>query len=329
MKQKIVLAGLLIALAFFMGVLVGRRSLYDQSSEKVVTLRDLNEEIINPLVDVEVPETIGEGKIKTIIQAINDSSKSSEDNGAIQRIGVYFRDLKEGAWYGYHESELFAPASLLKVPVMIAYLKMSENNPAVLSEMIPYDDTYPLPDQNLGMDFAPEKTVVKGKSYSVDDLLSYMIIYSDNNAKNLLLLHLDEKKLNDVYSDLGMNSVATAGPTSNILSVKDTATAYRVLYNATYLSNANSRKAINLLLGDRFTEGIVKGLPGGTRYAGKYGERSFDTVRQLHDCGIVYYPSHPYILCIMTEGTDYSQLLSTIESISHNVYTAFDKAHHK
>ena len=43
-------------------------------------------------------------------------------------------------------------------------------------------------------------------------------------------------------------------------------------------------------------------------------------IKQLHDCGIVYYPKHPYLLCVMTRGDSFEYLDDTIRDISHLVY---------
>jgi hypothetical protein len=43
--------------------------------------------------------------------------------------------------------------------------------------------------------------------------------------------------------------------------------------------------------------------------------------RQLHDCGIVYAPGKPYLICIMTRGSDFKRLSPVIAQISKQVYT--------
>ena len=293
-------------------------------------LREQSDGIINPLIDFDIPESSDDGPLSKIIETIDQDAHALEDKLVVEKISIYYRDLKKGAWYGYNEHEEFAPASLLKVPLMLAYYKLAEKQPGLLEEIIAYDDTYPLPDQNIGMDYMPQRFIEKGNEYTVNQLLEYMIVYSDNNAKNLLYLHLNENQLDDVYLDLGMKSLLRAtDPTVDALSTQDNATAYRILYNATYLTPADSRRAIKLLLGDTFADGVVAGLPKGVKFAGKYGERSFADVRQLHDCGIVYYPDHPYILCIMTRGSDYDVLSNALKTISADVYRAVDAYHRR
>jgi hypothetical protein len=62
-------------------------------------------------------------------------------------------------------------------------------------------------------------------------------------------------------------------------------------------------------------------LPKSLAVAHKFGERELPNgIKQLHDCGIVYLPKHPYLLCIMTRGTDYDRLSTVISTISKKIY---------
>ena len=52
-------------------------------------------------------------------------------------LSVYFRNLNNGPWFGIRENEGFAPASLMKISILISYLKMSETDPNLLGTIIP------------------------------------------------------------------------------------------------------------------------------------------------------------------------------------------------
>jgi hypothetical protein len=57
--------------------------------------------------------------------------------------------------------------------------------------------------------------------------------------------------------------------------------------------------------------------------AHKFGEMSApDGTVQLNDCGIVYKPDQPYLICVMTKGTNYDSLVTVISHISNMVYTS-------
>jgi len=104
---------------------------------------------------------------------------------------------------------------------------------------------------------------------------------------------------------------------------------FRILYNATYVGRTRAQTTLQLLSQTDFNGGIVAGV-GSTTVSHKFGERSVyaqdasgaQTLqkRELHDCGIVYYPGSPYGLCIMTEGADFAQMEGAIADISTLVY---------
>ena len=71
-----------------------------------------------------------------------------------------------------------------------------------------------------------------------------------------------------------------------------------------------------------FKDGLLAGVPRDVTVAHKFGSRRIGESEkvQLHDCGIVYAPERPYILCVMTQGSDFTKLAGVIKSISANVY---------
>jgi len=76
-----------------------------------------------------------------------------------------------------------------------------------------------------------------------------------------------------------------------------------------------------------FKEGIVAGVPRDVVVSHKFGERGTadSNTLQLHDCGIVYYPSNPYLLCVMTRGSDFEKLKEVIKTISATIYREIKK----
>lgn len=47
-------------------------------------------------------------------------------------------------------------------------------------------------------------------------------------------------------------------------------------------------------------------------------------VVELHDCGIIYYPNNPYVLCVMTRGDSMEELKKIISTISLMTYKEVD-----
>jgi formylmethanofuran dehydrogenase subunit D len=77
-----------------------------------------------------------------------------------------------------------------------------------------------------------------------------------------------------------------------------------------------------------FSGGLISGVPAGVSVSHKFGEKVIDAsvpTLQLHDCGIVYHPRTPYLLCVMSQGRDYDELSSFIGDVSKTVYRSVEK----
>ncbi len=249
---------------------------------------------------------------------VNSQIKS----GDATRIAVFFRDLKTKKWYGINENQTFSPGSLLKLPLAITYFKLSEIDPVVLQMRFVFDKPN---DLNSLQHFNSAKPLIVGGNYSVSDFLSRLIIDSDNAVVPTLINGIDGSFYNKVLVDLGVNIPLSdqGGTHADFFSPKSYAAILRVLYNSSYLDIEHSEKILELLSSSTFKEGLVSGVPAGTKIAHKFGEATQidpttkTTVKhELHDCGIIYRQDNPYILCVMTEGSDFQSLENIIAEIS-------------
>lgn len=264
-------------------------------------------------------------KLNSILESAINKLKSSPD---LNEISLYFRDLNNGASLGFNEDKKFAPASLLKVPVLIATLKLVETEPEILSTSIPYNDEYHK-DENLPE--ASDQSLVSGQSYLLPTLLEKMIAFSDNVSKDVIkqyLVNHNPNLLNQVYRDFGLGSNFTSNASdADSITVKDYAGFFRILFNASYLNLQMSEYALSLLAKSTFDQGLTTFLPDSIPVANKFGFREIPgEPSQLHDCGIVYLPSHPYLLCIMTRGTNLKTMSSVLSQLSLIVYNELSTA---
>lgn len=277
-------------------------------------------ELLNPLLACEVAETTLRAKqLKPFRQKVKALVEQRISAGMATDISVYFRDLDDGKVFDIDADKGYSPASMGKVPIMMAYLKKAESDPALLTKRITYDGKK---DLTLRQYFKPRKTLEAGKSYTIDDLVFRMIAYSDNNAWALLIANMDLNYLNSMVAELGADFVE--GPSGETLvTVKSYSIFLRVLYNASYLNKEMSEKALEYLSVEEFPVGIVASVPQNITIASKFGERQFGAngeMKLLHNFGIVYHPKQPYLICIMTKGRDFDQLAAVIRDISKIVY---------
>ncbi len=274
-------------------------------------------EFINPLLECDNYRPSQLHSVLNMELELKDYISRMQTEKRAAFISVYFRDLNFGPWMGINEKEYFSPASLLKVPIMIAALKKAETEPGFLQKRIPY--THQL-ENNVVPNIKDTHLVTIGRSYTIENLIERMIEFSDNEAKELLLANLDPPFIIKVMNDIGIGN--TGDMSKDFVSVKDYSGFFRLLYNATYLNRDLSEKALRILSKTAFDKGIIGGLPKGTKVSHKFGERAYSdsNVKQLHECGIVYNGSSPYLLCIMTRGTDFAEQETILSDISRIVY---------
>jgi len=313
---------IIIIIVFTFGLLCG---LYgssiihqDDAQSKEIRLPE-QYKFINPLLECDT--NIGNSKpINRLRDLIRSYIEKKKNEKVVSEVAVYYRDLNNGPWFGVNEKTLFSPASLIKVPMMISYLKLAETDPRILD--IKVKNTLSNKDSYTNIVFVP-KEKLENKEYTIDELIRRMIVYSDNVAYDLLFNLIDNAKLVKTYSDLGVDiSKAYNDPNGNTLTIKDYSSFFRILYNSSYLNRTMSEKALELLSGVDFADGIVAGVPKDTMVSHKLGERIYVETgeKQLHDCGIVYKKEKTYMICIMTRGFDFNYLPEIIQNISRMVY---------
>lgn len=270
---------------------------------------------ISPLLECESNNVLSYN-YKSLKISLQESINKKIKENKIEHVSLYFRDLNNGPWISINNEEKFSPASLLKVPLMIAYLKLAETNPNLLKQEIIITEKEKT---SVTQNILPVKIVEFNKKYTVEDLITRMIKYSDNLAANALLNNLKENEIDQIYLDLGMPIPGT-GEMENFMPVSDYAAFFRILYNASYLNRDMSEKALSILSETSFSKGLKGGIPEEINVAHKFGERVFENKKQLHDCGIVYLENSNYLLCVMTRGNDFNLMEKTISEISQDVF---------
>jgi len=238
-------------------------------------------------------------------------------SGAISYAAVYVRDLDNGPWLGINEKDYFYPASLLKVPLIFAAYKKEEVESGFLDAETPYEHAF----LNTEYEFPPKERIELGKRYTNRELLRRAIVYSDNEAAALLGSALGFDAIKQVFYDFGIQ-MPRAGEDYK-MRVRTYSSFFRVLYNASYISRDHSEEGLALLTQSDFKDGIAKPLPKTSQVAHKFGEREGALENgdlQLHDCGIVYGVSRPYLLCVMAQAKTTDAILDFMHFVSREAY---------
>lgn len=218
------------------------------------------------------------------------------------KVGTYFEYLPSGVSIGVNDKVEIRLASLSKVPIVMSIFKKIERGQMSPSDMLVIEKTH------LDQGFGNLWKRGEGAELSVQELIELSLIESDNTAYNVLLGQLTGQELNEVYKNLDISITVDIGEDEKYLRVspKNYSSIFRSLYLASFLSKENSNHILKLLTQTAFKDKIADGVPDTIKVAHKIGTfEEVDTLQNVFiDCGIIYIPNRPYILCAFVLDTN-------------------------
>jgi len=250
-------------------------------------------------------------------QNLQDIISGFKDNGTISSASVYIRSFKDAQWLSINNDEKFSPGSLMKVPELIAYYKMEEKNPGFLNKPVKYDHQL-VPAAHRYVNFE-SKHIVVGQTYTIKDLLYYMIVYSDNDATMLLNSMIDKDIFTQVFTDAGL---PVPDYTSNDypITAREFSVFMKELYNSSYLSSKASEDCLTLMNQCKFKEGLIAGLPKDVLVVNKFGESGPSNFPDLGESAVVYINDKAYLITVFVRGKDIKKMPVVLSHISTAAY---------
>lgn len=317
---------LLFFICFLAGTIFGFVIHSKYSAPRGIIVRQSGYGLISPILACEIGDKDTFTELKPIKDAIKQSVDRLIGSAAVADISVYFRLMNTGRWTGINEDKFYAPASLLKVLAMVGYFKTAESEPSILEKILVYDGA------KYSREINQNSYLINGKSYTVSELIDIMIKKSSNGALYLLLdnaIPTVAEAIKSLHSDLNLPAEPNLNSEKDFISPRTYSMIFRVLYGGTYLDRNMSEKALSILTETEFNNGLVANLAKDIKVAHKFGAASIPEgntkVQELHDCGIVYFPKHPYLLCAMTKGSDPQILAKSVADVSLRVYESVGK----
>jgi beta-lactamase class A len=270
---------------------------------------------IRPVVSIdqatESPEYAPmKAELTAIVQALKDSGKALQ-------VSVYLNDFEKGRWTAINPDEQYRPASLLKLGLLLAVLRQEELSPGFLNQTLSLSPQDTVGQQNQV--FAAQ-TIRLRQQYTVRELLEYMVVHSDNNASRLLAANLNPAIITELFKELELPEV-NFDRTRYLLNAGQTSAFLRAIFNSTLLSPEKSEYAASLLHRSAFDQGFSSGFPSSTKVWHKFGEWNDPTgVFELHQTAVFFIGNKPYLLTVMTRGTNPEHLSKVLQAMAEAVY---------
>ncbi|MBI1288609.1 MAG: hypothetical protein GC178_13640 [Flavobacteriales bacterium] len=244
----------------------------------------------------------------------------------IKDVSIYMISLQSGSFLQINPDKRYGPGSLMRLPHMMALLKASERNPILLEQRFKFMRDTTLFNLKVG-----DNGLIAGKEYSMKQLIERMVVFSDNDALDLIYTSTLNKGevWQRLFNELGLGHLWKNNRVSSNITAWEYATFLRAVYNSSFLNNRNSELALEILSRSKFKLGIRKGIGQDDYAATKFGEIDYElngeSVIELHEGGIIYCEDNPYILCVMTRGTDFEDQAGIIEAVSKILYKEMSK----
>ncbi len=245
------------------------------------------------------------------------------DGDHVTQLSVYAEDLSTGATLSEGADTVYRGASLWKVPTILAWLEAANADPTLLSRPL----AFPTSTEN---DREPANTpghLNPGQRYAVQDLLTRVAVQSRNDANWLLKTSLPDGAMALLYrrANLDLAQVQAADFQS---TVEQYARFFTATMHGQLCSGSCAHRFWDLLEQAEYKYGLRNGIPADVSVAHKFGIRQDPHARevQLHDCGVVDPTGKPYVLCVMTQGTDQAHQALALSTVARWVHSQWREA---
>ena len=244
---------------------------------------------------------------------------------AEEKVSIIIKDLTNDQWIlKYDENRTFPSASIIKILIMAEALERVEKGEFDLEQKIKVREC-----DRVEYSLVSE---LKLEEYPLIDLITLMIILSDNTATNILIELLGYERINEMAKKIGCNDTilrrkmmdfeAAKEGRENMTSPMDIAILMEKIYNKAIISPEMCELMIHILSRQKHRNMLPRYILDEVVIAHKTGELS----GLNHDIGIFYLENIHYLIGIFTtDGKDDLVGKRTIGKISKLVYDNLSK----
>lgn len=208
---------------------------------------------------------------------------------------LFFEYLPTGTSIRSNENTQLAGASLLKLPTIISLYKAEEMGKVNLNREVVIEKEW------LDDRFGDLWKKGAGTKITLAEAARLALVDSDDTAIKTIRGVLGDTIPNNetILSQLDIEFPFTPENEQSQVSARDYSAILRCLYLSCYLSTDRSQAILSQLSQANDFNRIAKGVPDNVRVAHKIGVFGNEV---QSDCGIVYVPNRPYIVCIILKA---------------------------
>lgn len=215
--------------------------------------------------------------------------------------GIVIKGLKTCNEIKINEHRAFMSASIIKLFIMGETLRQVKEGKHLLNEKIIVNK-----EMQVGGD-GILKELNGIHEFNLEELITLMIIVSDNEAANILIDIIGFSEINKFIKDSGLRNTvinrkmmdfeALKKGIDNYTSAFDVSKFYEKLHKKEVIDEKYSNLMLNILERQHICGALDIYLPEGNIIAHKTG----NLYKLEHDAGIIYKENEPYIICVLAD----------------------------
>jgi beta-lactamase class A len=269
-------------------------------------------------------QTNGSNNMKELTEQIR---KVTETAGGTW--GISLHDLDTNETWEVNGQELFYSASVIKIPIMIAVFAASHRKEIFLSKSL----TLKREDMVGGSGVLQHMT--PGTQVTIYDLITLMIIQSDNTATNILIdlvgteaiqqtmikIGLEESKF---YHKMMTQDVRREG--LNEITAHEMTDMLKKLVTGKIISVHSCEQMIDIMKKQQIRNSLPAKIPEpdepviGTLKQWEIANKTGNVSRIRHDIGVFYVGKRTFIASVLTKGIDDLESPEVIGKIGFEIY---------
>lgn len=238
--------------------------------------------------------------------------------------GVFMVDLDKGNYYSFNSDMIFAAASTIKVPLLIAFFQDVDAGKIRLDELMTME-TVDIADNSGEMQYSDP-----GTKYSALEVATNMIVTSDNTATNMVIRQLGGiEKVNQRFKQWGLQQTVIRDRLpdltgTNTTTPKELTTLLTAVSQGQLISMASRDRAMFIMSKTETDTLLPAAMGAGAQISHKTG----DIKSMVGDTGIIDMPSGKrYVITTLMKRPDNdSRAQDLIRQIASTIYQYLDPA---
>ncbi|RDW22253.1 serine hydrolase [Oceanobacillus arenosus] len=243
--------------------------------------------------------------------------------------GISIEELGTNNSWGINEGDLFYAASIIKIPIMTAVFNDYENGRLSLSNTLELKREEMVGGSGVLQHLSP------GTKWTIYDLLTLMIIQSDNTATNMLIDVIGMESIQQMMKDIGMqdskfyNKLMTVPATIqgyNQVTAQELTMMMKKIAMGKIISMHACEQMIAIMKKQQLTDCLPAKLPQfDSDIIGKIPEwqlanKTGFTSGVRHDIGILYVGDRAMVATVLSQDVDDNRSKDAIAEMGLEIY---------